>query len=144
MDLVLLKHHLGISTAVSPWIKAEGGCGNLSLKRGNSQQAQDLVGSGIHRIWDSGVFPQRFRSIYICVYIYIYICIYIYVYIYVYIYITIYLLFNLFNLFNLFSLFIYIASPTAQPNAPGQLCQHQQRGSIKAGRFIQVLQQPAE
>ena len=61
MDLVLLKHHLGISTAVSPRIKAEGGCGNLSLKRGNSQQAQDLVGSGIHRIWDSGVFPQRFR-----------------------------------------------------------------------------------
>ena len=41
-------------------------------------------------------------------------------------------------------IFIYIASPTAQPNAPGQLCQHQQRGSIKAGRFIQVLQQPAE
>ena len=140
MDLVLLKHHLGISTAVSPWIKAEGGCGNLSLKRGNSQQAQDLVGSGIHRIWDSGVFPQRFRSIYIYVYIYIHM----YIYMYIYIYITIYLLFNLFNLFNLFSLFIYIASPTAQPNAPGQLCQHQQRGSIKAGRFIQVLQQPAE
>ena len=39
MDLALLTRHIGIPTAVSPWIKAEGGCGNLSLKRGNSQQA---------------------------------------------------------------------------------------------------------
>ena len=77
MDLALLTRHIGIPTAVSPWIKAEGGCGNLSLKKG-----QQPAGIG-HRLdqgsigWDSGVSLKGF-AVYIYVYIYI---MYIYIYI---------------------------------------------------------------
>ena len=92
MDLALLTRHIGIPTAVSPWIKAEGGCGNLSLKKGQQPAGrghwldQGSIG------WDSGVSLKGF-AIYIYILMYIlyiyynilyirtrvYVCIYIYI-----------------------------------------------------------------
>ena len=86
MDLALLTRHIGIPTAVSPWIKAEGGCGNLSLKKGQQPAGrghwldQGSIG------WDSGVSLKGF-AVYIYVYIYnvyIYMCMcYIYIILYI-------------------------------------------------------------
>ena len=63
MDLALLTRHIGIPTAVSPWIKAEGGCGNLSLKKGQQPAGrghwldQGSIG------WDSGVSLKGFALV---------------------------------------------------------------------------------